>query len=238
MKRIPIILLITTFAASVIAAPLQQWTFDDPAGTQLTMTKNSVSAGAKWEPDMEASTTTGKGAFRIRRSRGQQANAYAPIQEVASGTAWLQVDIDGWNLTGSGAETVRFAFTSSNPGTASPFVAAQMKLERAGGGKEVVLSGESFGTGTKIEKMQPFDASRTTPLSLLLKFDADAKAYSIFFRQSSGGAWEELGSGITDAGRTGKFIRIGAAGEFATNATEFCDIGAISLTSNDPRTAK
>jgi hypothetical protein len=231
LALVPSALLALTVATS--AAVLQEWNFKDPEGTTLTKAANSAKAGARWNIDLETVATTGQGALRIRRTTSTAPNSFARIADVKSGTVWLQADFAGWNLTGTAAETVRIGFSQTAPTTGNPTMAAQVKLERAGSSKEVVLSGEALGAGSNVAETKTFPATLKTPLSVLLKFDKSANTYTISYKEGAG-AWTTLGSGKVDPAREGRYLRLGTAGGFATSEREFFDIARIALTDSDP----
>lgn len=68
---------------------------------------------------------------------------------------------------------------------------------------------------------------------LVLEADFDARTYAIHYKVGAA-PFIQLGTGNMDPGRTGRYLRFGAAGEFASTNAEQFNIQRIYVTTVDP----
>ena len=148
-------------AATLVRAadtPLEEWKFDEPAGTALI--EISGGRGAAWTENFEATATDGAGLLVARKPPGTAKNSYAPVSTTGGGKIWLVADLAGWGISGSeGRQGFILGFTSTKHEN-TPVVVAQIGLDREPSG-EFVLRGSALGDGaTRFEGDKSFGLRR------------------------------------------------------------------------------
>ncbi len=219
-------------AALVRAAdtPLEEWKFDEPAGTALI--EISGGQGAAWTENFEATATDGAGLLVARKPSGTAKNSYTPVSTTGGGKIWLVADLAGWGISGSeGRQGFILGFTSTKHAD-SPVVVAQIVLDREPSG-EFVLRGSALGDGaTRIDGGKSFGLRRDEPLTLVLEVDPAAGTYSVSYRD--GADFTTLGEGQISPGRPIRFVRLSLPGSYAGSGNHF-SLDRIAVTESDPR---
>lgn len=226
-----LLLCLSAFFGPLHAENLNEWTFDDAAGTPLPGLQNSGSQGAVWSDSFDNSQTDGQGKFVSHKESGGVWNSYAPIPPSAGSKAWLLVEIAGWSFTGKGGKTLRFGFTHGRH-PENPDVTVQIKLERQPNGR-VVLSGDAFGPGCKpIEGQELFDSNLAEPLAVCLGLDKPAGTFSIYYKL---GAAQPvlLGEGKVSPERDAKYLRLSLSGNYSKEGG-FVALDRFVMADEDP----
>ena len=229
--------LLTTSATS--AGIIEEFKFNESSGVLLGAAVNSANAGNNWlvHASTVESAMNGTGAFNIQKNSVlTQASNALEIANITSGTAYLVVDIAGWNYTPTASTTserVRFAFLDNDPAsTGGSTVTAEMNIDRLG--NALTLRGEAIGTGatTLLGTQYALPLVQTNPLRLILELNKDADTYAVHYKDGAG-PLTSLGSGSLgdrSAGvkREGRSIRFAFTGGFGDTG-EFFNIDRIFL---------
>lgn len=201
---------------------IDEFTFDEPAGSRLTDAGNSYPMGGVWNTSpfdtridagilriqrntTGTSTTStgllGGGEVRVRRA-GEVGNLPTDI-----GEGFATLVVDGWDFRSTQiGETVSFGFRNVVTGTAED--TAHIVLRRTGL-NEVSVSGTGFGTGSGVIASQAlFPALQDTPVQFVLQLNKQrnldgsplvsgsaAGGFYRIFSQTLGQDYVELGSG-------------------------------------------
>ncbi|MDP1580532.1 MAG: hypothetical protein Q8M02_09655 [Candidatus Didemnitutus sp.] len=215
----------TTFAQS---SERLTWNFNDPAKTQLT------ALNPAWTNDLDQTTTTGKGALRIRRTINTPANSFAELPaSFGKQPLWILVRVSAWSLSGTTNESVRLGL-SSNDEAKSPSVIAQVKFERVE--KEMKLTAESFPSslpGSSLATATVGKGAAGGGVTVLLHIDPVSRTYRASYKLAKSKDWLPLGEGTISKGRTAKFVRLGLSGPFDTNRPEQFDLDEIIVSTSD-----
>lgn len=230
------------------AAIVEDFPFDDAAGTVITAAANSANAGNAWLSQNTAiNAGVQSGSFRIQKGgeatpvTGQVSNTL-DIANVSSGKAWLVADIAGWFYTETASATserVRFAFLDNDPPAAgSSVITAQVNIDRLGSGN-LTITGDAGGTGSTATVASTADLARTrtTPLRLVLEVDATADTYAISYKDGAAPyvslATGDLGERSAGVDREPRSARFAFTGTFS-EAGEFVDVDRIFVTTTNP----
>lgn len=220
--------LLFALATLVHAQESFRWTFDDKSGTSLA----KVASPAAWSNELDQTATTGRGTLRIRRSHSTEPNTYVALPtDWRTRPLWLVARVRGWNLSGRSPELVRLGFSASAH-EKSPLVVAQVKFARDG--DSVRLSGEATGEGaTTLNAINLRGAVSNRAVTVALYFDPASHVYRASYRVE-GAAWQALGEGVTNSGRTPKYLRLGVQGPFDTSRSEYFDLDDLLVSPSKP----
>ena len=107
-------------AGAVSATVLQDWQFNDPAGTTLANVSNSVSGGKIFNNDHSGAATDGSGNY-VFSSATNQSGSSITFDAVTSGSLFLRVDFSSWDslvandqalfYLQNGADNIRLVFS-------------------------------------------------------------------------------------------------------------------------------
>ncbi len=252
-RRVSYLFVVAVLAAcsTSSAAIIDDFPFNDAAGTVITAAANTANATNFWLSQNSAiNAGVQSGSFRIQKGgeatpvTGQVGNTL-DIANVNSGKAWLVVDLAGWSYTStasSPSERVRFGFLDNDPPSAgSSTITAEATLDRGGGALQ--LNGGALGLGsTNVAGSYNLPLVQTNPFRIALELDKDANTYAVHYKDGSA-AWATLGSGVlgdlnssgSPAGtlRSGKSIRFAFTGTYS-EAGEFVDVDRIFVTTTNP----
>jgi hypothetical protein len=231
----PLILSLAAAAlvASAEAGEVAEWKFDDPPGTSLKSSANSVSGGGAWSANFDTTVTDGSGKLISKKPSGGIWNTYYRLPDNAPHQLWVVVELTGWNLNGAKVkEAVRAGFCATDTDD-KPMVVAQAVLERKTDGS-VSLRGDALGDGstTVTGDSSPLQQQQTSPLTIVVGLDQDAGTYSLTTRGTDG-TNKVLGTGKTSPGRAAKYVRFSIAGDL-TDPEEQISIDRIAVTDTDP----
>ena len=227
-------------AFQMVLAPLppsglaQDFLFDDANGTLLPAAANSANPGNQWTSDTDlTNTSVQSGGLLIQKDNDNFASHYLQIDDIASGEAWLVMEIEGWNFVDfdpGQREELRLGFLDNDTLTGSS-ITAQVEIERnAAGGIEI--NGQALGTGGTGIAADALTTTQNDSFTVVLHLDKDADTYEIMTKDGAG-AWASLGSGQVAPSRGGNSLRLVANNNFGGTG-EFFDIGRIYLTYDDP----
>lgn len=236
--RMAIVLLLSSLAlATTVPASepvdLHDWLFDDPAGTALSDTLNSVNPSVTWSGNMADSVTTGDGVFRIRRDGGTLNRRFDLNDALSVEQVRVQVEIAGWdlrNVTGS-QPSIRFELMDGPASTTPSAITAGFHLERQSGG-DVTLRAIAFGTafpgGTQSEPEPLFGSLQTDPLTFVTEYDQHHNRYRISYRVGSG-PWQVFFEGYTSGVREAISFRMQVSGDFNGLGQDYFDLDGLTV---------
>ncbi len=228
--RLRVIFIFALFAGAAYAQSGErvQWNFNDPARTELT------ALSPAWDNDLDQTSTTGKGALRIRRGTNTPANTFAELPaSFAKQPLWILVRVADWSLSGTTTESVRIGI-SSNDEAKSPSVIAQVKFERVE--KEMKLTAESFPSSLPDSTLAIVKVGKGAAgggVTVLLHIDPVTRTYRASYKLANSKDWQSLGEGTISKGRTAKFVRLGLSGPLDSNRAEHFDLDDIIVSTSD-----
>lgn len=240
-------LTIASLPTAASAAILEDFTFNDSAGTTLDLAANVARPGNNWfvDPDVTDTATNGIGSLRIRNATTALESNYLDIVNITTGKAWLVVEMAGWsfntdtlnpaNFDPTNLEQVRFGFLNNdnNPPSGSTLT-GQFQIERNSGGG-VQLIGNTAGAGsTNIAGSYALTNNRSTPFTVALEVDVTdtIETYTVYYKDGAA-TFAPLGTGTNVAGRNANSIRFAISDSFAGDG-EFFDINRVYLTDVSP----
>lgn len=226
---------------------LHNWSFDEVSGTELTGVVDSA-GGASFDGDINSSTTTGDGSFRVERSASPYA-AWAPMSLPTSGKVYLGVDLAAWNANATGTSQARFGFhnNTTDAGGATEMI-TEINFERQVNGIALALFTTGDG-GISLGRTSVTDipVSSSDPIRLVMEYDIDALE-SRFYYSIAGGAYAQFldGTAIVDPVRSGNgvgdhYLRLSFFGNVASGTGGFdngqnIDIDGIFVAIPEPST--
>jgi autotransporter-associated beta strand protein len=241
---------------------IDEFTFDEPAGTRLTSAGNSYPNGGVWNTspfDTQVSdgmlriqrattgtstTSTGTlGAGEVRvRAPGAAGNLPTDL-----GEGFATMVVDGWDFRGAqSGETISFGFRNVVSPAAED--TAHIVLRRTGA-NEVSLSGTGFGTGSgSIASQVRFPALQDTPVQFVLQLNKQTNldgspvvsgsttgGFYRIFSQTLGQDYVELGSGAAvRQDRNGNNLVMRISGSVGASGG-FFDVDRLAFESALPR---
>jgi serine-type D-Ala-D-Ala carboxypeptidase (penicillin-binding protein 5/6) len=255
-KRLLCIALLAWLSAATSQAEfLLDWKFEDPEGTPLSQLENQVPQEASFHADLDSSVTTGAGTFRIRRALNGTGIVFANLpRPLESGTAWLVMDIAGWNLVGIASEELFLGLYDSThedwEEDAPADVVAEVAMRRVPVDeqpdfrpREIRAEESAVGLRANPHHPQPgaeftdprvlfWSARREEPVRIVLKYDADHHSYEILFSENKTD-YTSVARGPTDPDRTPRALRLRTLNAFSQPG-EYLDIDRIFLSTEDP----
>lgn len=219
-------------ASTAPAAVINDWTFDDPAGTDLQSVTNAGPENASFAGQTTGWETDGNGLFVASTATNYFRNA--DIADITGGQSWLRLEVDGWNFTGAAeSEQIGFCFR-----TAANNNIALIKLIRIVD-DQVRLQIDDGTTTT----LQNYDAAGfTNGLDVIVGVDVTNDRYEMYYR--TGSEDYTLGqTGVVSAAYTLDLIRFqhqndsSQSGEFwaidrLTHAASFADLAGPTIVSS------
>jgi hypothetical protein len=244
MSRLTLGLSVLLLSAAVAHGQiLQDFHFDDAAGTPMDQAVNAVPGGGSWDRTIGGTATTGDGALRINRPIGTEQHAYLPLSEtISSGLYRYIIDIRSYNLVGNTNEWFRWSVLLNQ----SPVeILSEARFERGAHptdptnnpGGVMNLSGVSFLTA---DGGQPIAAApileggnQPQPMALALELDMTNRKYELLYKidatSTSSDAWVSFGEANLSS-RSINYIRLTASNSYAEEG-EFFDVDRAYFTS-------
>ncbi|HLS27437.1 MAG TPA: PEP-CTERM sorting domain-containing protein [Opitutales bacterium] len=226
---------------------LHNWQFNEVAGTELTGAVDSA-GGALFDGDINNSTTTGDGSFRVERS-GSPYAAWAPMNLPTSGKVYLGVDLAAWNANAAGTSQARFGFhnNTTDAGGAGQMI-AEINFERQVDKVALALftTGDD-GVSLSRTVVSDIPVSSTDPIRLVMEYDLDALEARLYY-SLAGSAFSQFldGTAIVDPARSGSgvgdhYLRLSFFGNAASGTGGFdngqsIDIDGIFVAIPEPST--
>ncbi|MFM7207046.1 MAG: succinylglutamate desuccinylase/aspartoacylase family protein [Planctomycetaceae bacterium] len=240
---------------------IDEFTFDEPAGTRLTAAGNSFPNGGVWNVS-PFDTRVGDGVLRIQRTQSGTSTTSTGVlgagevrvrrageaDNLASdiGEGFATLVVDGWHFRSSQiGETISFGFRNSVSGTVED--TAHLVLRRTGL-DEVSIQGLGFGTGSGTTPLQArFPAVQSSPVQFVLQLNkqrnldgsplVSGSATGGFFRlfsQPLGQEYVEIGSGAAvRQDRNGNHLTMRISGSVGANGG-FFDVERVAFSSTLP----
>lgn len=228
---------------SARAAILEDFQFNDAAGTALAGAANSANGGNQWAEDVADMTQSDvqAGSYLIKKANDNFGTNFLQIGNITSGKAWLVAEMKGWHFStiiGPGEwdaaepEEIRFDILDNDTGTSGSTVTAEVEIQRdANGGIE--LNGSALGAGSSnIAATQALNPTQSAPFILVLELDKTANTYTVYYKDGAN-PFATLGTGNVDPARNGNSIRFVVNNNFGGTG-EFFDIDRIYLTDVNP----
>lgn len=240
---------------------IDQFTFDEPAGTKMASTGNSYPNGGVWNvspfdtrvdggvlriqrTQSGTSTTStgvlGAGEVRVRRV-GEVDNTLTDL-----GEGFATMVVDGWDFRSTQiGETISFGFRNTVSGTVED--TAHLVLQRSGL-DQVSILGQGFGSGSgNIAPAVLFPALQEVPVQFVLQLNkqvnlngtslisgASAGGFYRVFYQPLGQEFTEVGSGAAvRQTRNGNHLTMKISGSVGAGGGYF-DVDRVSFNSAFP----
>lgn len=250
--------------ASANATIFEDFTFDDPNGTELGSAANSANPGNLWMnasrnevtdelepiPGDVADSFVQDGVFRIAKDDDLYSTRHLQIDNITSGVTYLVAEVAGWNVLVNNfaeLEDVGWAFLNNDQGFTGSTITAQMRLV-VKTPTQILLEGTALGGGSSnLPQTHFFPIEQTDPVKFALKLDRDNDEYEILY-QIDGGDIISVGVGDiglddstngTDGNPPDNLPRDGNSLRWRINngfgaAGEFFDVDRVYLTDSDP----
>lgn len=218
-----------------VAHAYHLWNFDEANGTVMSETVNSASPPNSWSGNLNDSTTTGTGVFRLQRN-GSAVNRRADVgQTHGASPIYLYTELEAWELshTSGSNPSLYVEFMNGLAGTNPSQVTAGVRLVRQSNGN-VSLQAVANGTAaTSSSAVDVFTSTQSERVALLVSYHERKNTYSVDYRVGTGD-WTNLHTGITSAFRSAESFRIRVDGDFNGGGQNFMDFGRFAVTSEHP----
>lgn len=191
-------------------ALIEEFKFNDPAGTAITAVTNSAGSGHMWADDLQGDlagvTTNGLGQYNASaKSNLATGDAFLPIDpDILTGTVYGVIEMT-WNFQVSSfdpaePEEVRLSLLNLNTvGTST--VTAEVQVGRSTAGDPSIL-GTAVGTGSaNIPAVSLGGVAQTSTFIAIIGANLDANFYSIFYSKDAGATFATLTGGLLDPAR-------------------------------------
>ena len=246
MKKRMVLMLAAAVAAGSDASILENWEFDDAAGTQLNAVTNSGTVGTAWNfggpRTQNGNLNIGDTPFWKFDPGTSTTFRNASFADITSGQYVFEFVIADWNLAGSdGIGTVnngiKFNFGDAQNGSAQlEFEVAQAPSNDIRVRSQNSNNGNLSGTDAQ-NQLGGLNLTNTASVTVQLEVDLDSGNWSTRVDAGSNGSFVDLvtdGTGMTSIDRIQLIIDASNGtweyGGVGGTATEFVMIDSVSLT--------
>lgn len=213
---------------------LQDWQFDDPAGTQLSATVNSARPGIAWSGDYVDVATTGSGALRIQRV-GTNNNRRFDVEPPEDADELVYaVRIARWRFGNAGAAgepVVRFHLMNGLAAAQPGDITAGFTLAHVAG-QGVTLEANATGTaapgGQSSAPALLFPSVLDEPLTIAARYHRRQHFYEVHYQRGDG-PWVNFFRGHTSGVRDGLSARMATAGDFKGSGQDFIELDRVMV---------
>lgn len=225
-----------TCASYLNATILHHWSFDEPAGTDITDTINSASPGSQWSGwnsnNLQDITgqTTGAGTLRIESTVTARESRVLVGDTGGAETLFLHTRISSWEMTDS--TQIRLGFVSNDPIFDGSSIYAETRLDLLSD-NTVAFESRALGTGATNSPSSGslFSNIMNDPLDIVLGVNSTTNRYTVHYRVGAD-AWVDFFEGDLNASRQPLTFRIysttGGNGELVF------DIDSVTLSTVNP----
>lgn len=206
-------LIAATLGGSIHAALIEEFHFNDPAGTALTATANTGSGGHSWADDLQGdlagTATDGIGHYSLALKTNNELGTALVNNDpdITSGVIYGVMEL-AWNFDATSlnpAENEEIRLTVINLNTAgSSSVTAEFAIIRQDD-LSVTFSGSAV-NGTAISGV-PVSSSQSNFIGVV-GVNLDTDIYSIYYSDDAGASFTSLTGGTIDSPRIGAQLRM------------------------------
>jgi len=222
-------LLAAAMTTPLSAQTVQSWQFNDNSGTTLTGVANAGPGTASFGTTITGATTNGTGALRITsNATGAAGRSFVDIPDITTGIYRINVNVAGWNFTGSPALGPIFELGFSNT-TANSNNSRLAHLYFEANATGSILTGLARGTdATNAPVDISFGLVRSTPITFRLDVDFSTLAYTV---STSDDNYLFTTGGLisSPAARAATHLQLRAQDNFAISGATFFAVDSITL---------
>jgi hypothetical protein len=203
-----------SWGGSIHASLIEEFLFDDPSGTALPSTVNSVPGAHAWADDLQGdlagAATNGLGQYSLAaKTNNELATALVNNDpDITSGVIYgvmeLTWDFDPATLNAAENEEMRLTIINLNTAGSSS-VTAEFAIIRQDD-NTVAFSGAAV-SGTAIAGV-PINLTQSTKFIGVVGVNLDADIYSIYLSDDAGTSFTSLTGGTIDPARIGAQLRM------------------------------
>ena len=202
------VLVVGLLAGVGSAETLNDWRFNEVAGTTLTNTLNAGSEGALWNQDITNSSTDGGGLFVLASTNNNFRDA--DIADITSGKVYLRFDVASWDLSAgttiNSALSVGIRDATGVSGT-NDLVLLRV-LHKAEDDVELQTRVGTVNTG-----IANFGELFTNGVSAILEVDLDVDLFQVYYRSGRQPFVQVMTNrSVSAAGLNAQLIRFSTAG--------------------------
>jgi hypothetical protein len=224
-----LVLFTSAITSPLSAQILQSWQFNDVSGTNLTGVANAGPGTASFGTTIAGATTNGTGALRITSNATAAAGrSFVDIADITTGIYRIDVNVAGWNLTGSPALGPIFEFGFSNTTTDSNNSRlAHLYFEANDTGS--IVTGLARGVGsTNAGDDITFGLVQSSPVTFRLDVNFDTLSYTVSTSVDNY-AFTTGGLISAPASRPATHLQFRAQDNFAISGSTFFAVDSITL---------
>jgi cyanophycinase-like exopeptidase len=129
-------------AAQAQQITVQQWDFNEAAGTPLPQAANTVEGGSAWNAAIAGVATDGSGRLRIASTNTSVAYSYAPLNIESGGVFEATIVYSGWDIrngAGSGSQRPIWNFGLRSAASTSSSLVADIELRALTSGVQMIV---------------------------------------------------------------------------------------------------
>lgn len=213
---VALVLLLGVVASPAQAVILEEFLFNDTAGTLYTGLENNINPGTLWDEDTDTIdvATNGLGQLdaSLKANTGFGTN-YIDIEPAyTTGTIYGVMELT-WDfqsaLDTTENEEVRVSFTNNDPRGSQ--ITAEWRITRTDD-DELVMNGVSNGTGSSGSlagvTLNGGSLTQTDKFIGVLQADLDTDAYEVLFSNDGGSSFQSAGTGVMSPDRVIEAVRL------------------------------
>lgn len=213
---------------------LQDWQFDDPAGTGLASAVNSARPGIAWSGNYDDTATTGTGVLRLQRVGTNNNRRFDVEPPDDADEIVYAVRVARWRFGNAGAAgepVARFHLMNGTAAAQPGEITAGFTIAHVAG-QGVTLEANAAGTAAPgAQSSAPqllFPSVLDEPLTIVARYHRRQHFYAIHY-QLGHGPWVEFFRGNTSGARDGISARMAVAGDFKGAGQDFLELDRVMV---------
>ena len=184
---------------------LEDFQFNDAAGTEIQNTNNDAGTGHMWDSDADLSTsaTNGAGQYDLSaKNNNDFGSVYVDADDIAGGQIYgvmeLTWDFETATLDPAENEEIRLSLIQFDP--RSTFVTGEFEIQREDNG-EVTIFGNAVGTGAVDTATATLTPTQSNTFIAVIAANLDTDDMAVHYSDDGGGSFNTLGGGVLDPSR-------------------------------------
>ncbi len=205
------------------AALIEEFLFNEPVGTPLTDTINSVAGGHPWigdpQGDLDGTSTNGSGQYSLAGKNNIELGTghINNDPDITAGTVYGVMELtwafDEGSYDSAEPEDIRLSIINLNTASSSS-VTAEFIITRPTA-DSVTLRGNAIGTGSSTISAVPLSLTQSSKFIGVVGANLDSNIYSVYYSQDGGTTFATLSGGTIDATRIGAQLRMYLNNDFS-----------------------
>ena len=239
--------LLATTATTALGLDYESFEFNDANYSELEYTSNTANPYNQWSRDTNymVDSYVFNGSFEIRKASTYYAQNYLQIDNIASGTRYMVVEMSGWDIRPTNVltdpEQVRFGFITEDTGIDGNTIVAEMQItsREVESAPVVQIEGYALGDGsTDLPSAVTINTVQSDPFVMVLELNKTDNSYEVYYKDGSKPS-QSLGAGQLAPDRDGNSIRFFVNNNFGEDELgaapdEYFAINRFAVTDTNP----